>query len=104
MKSYCHHCKLETEGHPKPEDCITALLAEVARIRKDRDHFRTNWASQTRIAHELSAEVSRLREALEYLYLKFTEIGLTEDRETDEEARDHATGPAQGGRTTADVE
>ena len=33
MKSYCHHCKLETEGHPNPEQCINALLAEVARLR-----------------------------------------------------------------------
>lgn len=28
MNSYCHHCKLETEGHPKAEDCIAALRFE----------------------------------------------------------------------------
>ena len=33
MRSYCHHCKLPTEGHPNPEQCITALLVEVARLR-----------------------------------------------------------------------
>ena len=67
MKSYCHHCKLETEGHPNPDDCISALLAEVEQLRKSEEHFRSEWSKQTRIVHELSAQVDRLREAFGFL-------------------------------------
>lgn len=33
MKAYCHHCKLPGSGHPTPDDCVAALLAEIERLR-----------------------------------------------------------------------
>lgn len=34
LQAYCHHCKLPSfEGHPRPEDCIAALLkAQESRV------------------------------------------------------------------------